>query len=82
MFRTRGEPLLLSIFHVCSILMGDLKADLVLVDGRVVTVDSEDSIVEAVAVRDGRIVAVGPHQDLLESNASYGEVLAQVEAAR
>ena len=65
MFRTRGEPLLLSIFHVCSILMGDLKADLVLVDGRVVTVDSEDSIVEAVAVRDGRIVAVGDSSDVM-----------------
>ncbi len=39
--------------------MGVLDADLVMVDGRVVTVDSEDSIVEAVAVRDGRIVAVG-----------------------
>lgn len=45
--------------------MGVLDADLVLVDGKVVTVDSEDSIVEAVAVRDGRIVAVGDSSDVM-----------------
>ena len=34
-------------------------ADLVLINGRLITVDAHDSIVEALAVRDGRIVAVG-----------------------
>jgi predicted amidohydrolase YtcJ len=35
------------------------SADLLLVNGRIVTVDAGSSIVEAVAVRDGRFVAVG-----------------------
>lgn len=33
-----------------------LKADMVLVNGKIVTVDPEDSKVEAVAIKDGRIV--------------------------
>ena len=45
--------------------MGVLDADLVLVDGKVVTVDSEDSIAEAVAARDGVIVAVGASSDII-----------------
>jgi predicted amidohydrolase YtcJ len=45
--------------------MGVLEADLVLVGGRVVTVDDEDSIVEAVAVRDGRIVVAGDNSDVM-----------------
>jgi len=45
--------------------MGVLEADLVLVDGRVVTVDSEDSVAEAVAVKDGRIVSVGNSSDIM-----------------
>jgi predicted amidohydrolase YtcJ len=35
------------------------RADLVFVNGRVLTVDSADRIVEAVAIADGRIVALG-----------------------
>ena len=45
--------------------MGVLDADLVLLDGKVVTVDSDDSVVEAVAVRDGRIVAVGDNSSVM-----------------
>jgi len=36
-----------------------LKADLVLINGKVVAVDAENSVREAVAVKGGRIVAVG-----------------------
>jgi len=39
------------------------SADLVLLDGRVVTVDERFSIATAVAVRDGRFVAVGSNAD-------------------
>jgi len=35
------------------------SADLVLTHGRILTVDAQDRIVEALAVRDGRVVAVG-----------------------
>jgi predicted amidohydrolase YtcJ len=36
-----------------------LRADLTLINGKVVTVDADNSIMEAVAVKGGRIVAVG-----------------------
>ena len=34
-------------------------ADTILVNGKVVTVDGKESVVEAIAIRDGRIVATG-----------------------
>jgi predicted amidohydrolase YtcJ len=34
-------------------------ADVILVGGRILTVDAADSIAEALAIRDGRIIAVG-----------------------
>jgi predicted amidohydrolase YtcJ len=39
-------------------------ADLLLVNGKIVTVDAEDSIVQAVAVKGDRIVAVGSTKDM------------------
>ena len=39
-------------------------ADMVLVDGKVVTVDKGFSIQEAVAIRDGKILAVGPTSNI------------------
>jgi len=38
---------------------------LILFHGRILTVDAQDSIVEAVAIRDGKIIAVGRDQDIL-----------------
>lgn len=38
---------------------GNARADLVLLNGRVLTVDAADHVVQALAVRDGRILAVG-----------------------
>ena len=40
------------------------EADLVLLDGRVITVDDRFSIASAVAVRDGRFIAVGSNEDV------------------
>jgi predicted amidohydrolase YtcJ len=40
------------------------EADAVLVNGKILTVDAQSSIREALAVRDGRIVAVGTSADL------------------
>src|SRR5688500_8844028 len=37
-----------------------LAADLLLVNGRVLTMDVHDTVVQAVGMRDGKIVAVGP----------------------
>ncbi|HEX9914532.1 MAG TPA: amidohydrolase family protein, partial [Candidatus Bathyarchaeia archaeon] len=39
--------------------LGELAADLIIVNGRVVTVDHADTVAEAVAVRDGKVVKVG-----------------------
>jgi len=39
--------------------------ELILFHGRILTVDARDSIAEALAVRDGKIVAVGADQDIL-----------------
>jgi predicted amidohydrolase YtcJ len=41
-----------------------LSADLMFVNGRVLTMDSRETIAEAVAVRDGRIVAVGSSAEI------------------
>jgi predicted amidohydrolase YtcJ len=43
----------------CAAASGAGGADVVLVNGRIITVDPRDSIAEAMAIRDGRILAVG-----------------------
>ena len=40
-------------------------ADMVLVNGKVVSVDSEDTIAEAVAIREGKILHVGSSQEVM-----------------
>src|ERR1700752_181658 len=40
-------------------------ADLILFHGRVLTVDSHDSIAQGIAIRDGKIIAVGSDPDIL-----------------
>jgi predicted amidohydrolase YtcJ len=45
---------------------GELKpAQLILFHGRILTVDSRDSVAQALAVRDGKIIAVGTDQEIL-----------------
>jgi predicted amidohydrolase YtcJ len=39
--------------------------DMILFHGRILTVDSRDSIAEALAIRDGKIVAIGADRDIL-----------------
>jgi predicted amidohydrolase YtcJ len=43
---------------------GGLAADLALLNGNVLTVDATDRIAEAVAIRDGKVVAVGSDRDV------------------
>jgi predicted amidohydrolase YtcJ len=47
-----------------SVLPEELSADLVLVNGRVITVNPFDSVAEAVAVKDGRVLKVGSTADI------------------
>ena len=44
----------------------EVYADLVFVNGNVLTIDPEDSIAEAVAVRGNLILAVGANEDVYE----------------
>ena len=50
-------------------------ADLAFVNGAVYTVDASSSWARAVAVRDGRIVAVGPHDEIREHVGSGTQVV-------
>ena len=52
-----------------------LSADLVINNGKVVTVDKEFSIAQAVAVKDGRIIAVGKNEELKELVGKKTKVL-------
>jgi len=42
----------------------DIEADTILVNGKIVTVDGKDTVMEAVAVKDGRILKVGPTAEI------------------
>jgi predicted amidohydrolase YtcJ len=50
-------------------------ADLVLHNGKVVTVDREFSVKEALAVKDGRILALGNNDDVLKTKGPQTEVI-------
>jgi predicted amidohydrolase YtcJ len=51
------------------------KADTILLNGKVVTVDDRFSIVEAVAIRGQRVMAVGKNADVLELQGSGTKML-------
>ncbi|MBL0156028.1 MAG: amidohydrolase [Bryobacterales bacterium] len=53
-------------FLVATVLSG-ADADLIFHGGKVVTVDARFSVVEAIAIRDGRITAVGTSADILRT---------------
>jgi predicted amidohydrolase YtcJ len=54
---------------------GSLAPDLVLARGRVLTMDAANSVAQAVAIRDGRIVAVGSDDDVLRLASSGTELI-------
>src|SRR3981189_610175 len=51
------------------------KADLVLINGTILTVDAKDSVAEALAMRDGKIIAVGSKQQILALTDAQTQVL-------
>jgi predicted amidohydrolase YtcJ len=55
--------------------MSKLYADLVLLNGKIVTVDEEDSVEEAVAVKFGRILAVGKNDEIRNMVGEGTEVI-------
>ena len=56
---------LVAVFLLSAAPLIAADADLILHNGKIVTVDAAFSIVEAVAVKDGRVVAVGRSADVL-----------------
>jgi predicted amidohydrolase YtcJ len=49
--------------------------DLILIHGKILTVDAKDSIAQAVAIRQGKIVAVGSDQDILQLAGPKAKVI-------
>ena len=73
----RGQWKLLAVLVLASIMLSRCaevpvetlaattqEADLVLLDGKIITVDLKDTIAQAVAVKDGKIVKVGRNEDV------------------
>jgi len=73
----RGQWKLLAVLVLASVMLSRCievpvetlaaatqDADLVLLDGKMITVDPKDTIAEAVAVKDGKIVKVGRNEDV------------------
>jgi predicted amidohydrolase YtcJ len=51
------------------------SADKIFVHGKIITVDSSNTIAEAVAVKDGKILAVGSSKEILKLKGSQTEVV-------
>jgi predicted amidohydrolase YtcJ len=69
--RLRRLALAGSLLGVVPAARAAAVADRVLVNGRIITVDAKDSVAEAVAIRDGKIVAVGTNAQI-EARAGPG----------
>src|SRR5262252_1200985 len=51
------------------------SSDLILINGKIITVDAHDSIAEAVAMRDGKIVAVGTNEEIRKRAAQNAKII-------
>lgn len=51
------------------------QADTILVDGKIITVDPADSIAEAVAIRNGKILALGSKEAVMRHSASGTHII-------
>jgi predicted amidohydrolase YtcJ len=52
-----------------------LPADLILVHGKILTVDAKDSIAQAIAIRQGKIIAVGSDEQILKLGGPQAKVI-------
>jgi predicted amidohydrolase YtcJ len=52
-----------------------LPADLILVHGNILTVDSKDSIAQAIAIRQGKIIAVGSDEQILKLSGPQAKII-------
>jgi predicted amidohydrolase YtcJ len=51
------------------------RADRVLINGKIITVDQTNSMVEAVAIKDGKFLAVGSTPEIMELGGHGTEVI-------
>src|SRR4051794_25221234 len=51
------------------------KADLVLINGTILTVDAKDFVAEALAIQAGKIIAVGSKQQILALTGSHTQIV-------
>ncbi len=49
--------------------------DKILINGKIITVDPDDSITEAIAIKDGKIVAIGSNKELKKLIGPYTQVI-------
>jgi predicted amidohydrolase YtcJ len=66
---------LVAVFVFVGAIFSGRAADLVLFNGRIVTVDEQFSVREAMAIKDGRIEAVGSNTDIEKFKNGAGEVI-------
>ncbi len=53
-----------SLFLLTSIACAQSSSDLILINGKIITVDSRDSIAQAISIHDGKITAVGNNEEI------------------
>jgi len=71
----RSFSCLLLLFATCHSVRAQEVADLLFIGGKIVTVDPQFSIAEALAVRDGKIIGVGTQQDVERLRGAQTEVV-------
>jgi predicted amidohydrolase YtcJ len=49
--------------------------DVILINGKIITVDAQDSLAQAVAIHDGKIVAVGTNEQIRKLASQYARVI-------
>jgi predicted amidohydrolase YtcJ len=66
-----------AIFCLSSALSANaqLPADLILMHGKILTVDTKDSIAQAIAIRQGKIIAVGSDEQIIKLSGPQAKVI-------
>jgi len=64
MFYTGLYCIILLYLISSSVIAADM-ADLILYNGKIISVDEQDRIFQAIAVKDGRILTIGDDEDIL-----------------
>ena len=63
------------LFAGAGILLQAQNADLILINGKILTVDPKDSVAQAVAISDGKIIAVGSNESVKQLAAKNARVI-------